>query len=181
MDSEQIIKWTIVIEDDKRKKARTVLYTAFDVWPPDSSPAAFAEQYRICLDYVRELCTRLDAIIKGRIVSVTGSFVLTVTGLKTYADLDSDIEEKARFSYTPTGSDQGTYAHELPAFDHSVFPAGVEEMDPAADVDLNYYATLIWHYMDAADWSIEQGYSANGRGETLYGTRARVYKVFRRS
>lgn len=91
----------------------------------------------IASTFARSTGVMIDALIKGRLVDVSVGIKIalsTLSGIKTTADADSDVEEGARFSFrTAIG---GLTGFRIPTFDEAFMVSGSPLVDVAdATVD----------------------------------------------
>lgn len=117
------VSWTI--QDAKGKKSTTEM----------KLPAA--ADIAIASTFARSTGVMIDALIKGRLVDVAVGIKIalsSLSGIKTVADPDSDVEEGARFQFS-TAIDSLT-GFRLPTFDEAFMVAGTALVDTAdATVD----------------------------------------------
>ncbi|AXH78915.1 MAG: hypothetical protein [Circular genetic element sp.] len=121
---------SILIEDDKRSRATVTLY-ADKVW-------AGVEIERAIQDFL----PYIDLIIGGKIVGVTYSVPCTLpAGLKSVADTNSDVEERATF-YLET--DAGTQTRlSLPTFSEDWYEDHSRDVAFGADPIMHFREQLL--------------------------------------
>lgn len=164
---------TFSIRDAKGRVSRLIYHADTADFDNDNMTLANLETY------FREVSKRLDALLLGVIVGIDISVSITPdVSVKSIPLSTSDVEEKAFFVFPAVGG-SGYFAHSVPTFNHSKFPAGGDQMAWDFDADVTYYAPLLFNPGIALDWGAGGGISDN-RGVMVTGAPL-IYKKFTRS
>lgn len=166
-------KITLTIRDSKNKLGFLRFYIS------DNDYGNVGTVIEDVIGFWQEASQRLDPLITGVIEGISWSIEIPLpAGLKTVAENDSDIEEKARLAFSPLGTAVEGYACEIPSFDHAYFGTGtVIAFFDEADVD--FFTQLLFNPTDAPLWAPEYGGISDNRVNVVTGL-PKVFKIFRK-
>lgn len=167
---------TLTIHDGKTRTGFVRFYL------PDSAYGNVDEIITEVETYWQEVALRLDVLIGGVITNISVSFnVALPAGLKTMAENDSDIEEKARLVFSATGTAIEGYACEIPTFQHDRF--GIfTKLAFSDDSEVDAFTQILFAPSDTAGWTADYGGISDNRGNAiLESTVPTLYKKFKKS
>lgn len=172
-----IVKVTFGIQDAKAQTGHVLYYTVLDPYF-----TVLGGQWMEALKaYYKELAKRLDAIITGRVASISISIDCELpAGIKSGPIAHSDVEEGAEFRYPESGG-SAYFRHRIPTFDHSLFGFGQTTLDYAFSTpEVTAYTMLTFQSSDAPDWAEEYGVITDNRGDVVTAP-PRIKKKFKAS
>lgn len=155
----EVVQVLFGIQDADNDKGSVLYYSVIDPYF-----TVLGGQYLDALKfYYQEVALRLDKIIMGKITSIKITIDCELPdGIKTVADIYSDVQEEALFSFPKQGA-SGHFQHHVPTFNHGIF-GQKKKVFYTEDPDVEYYAALLFNSANAPDWTGEYGAITDYRG-----------------
>lgn len=171
-----VATFTISIRDAKNKPAYLKYYIDLS---PTGGFGGFNGVLEDAVEYLQEVATRVNAVIRGAITDLSLSIKIDLPGgLRAFAELDSDVEEGALFLYQPP--DKAAFSNTIPTFDHSLFPPNSINLYYGDEPTVNDLVYLLIQSDEANDWPAEYGGITNSRGEQLvFNAAPQIKKMFK--